>query len=187
MAVGMTALALTLAGVGFGVQAYGQVKAGKAAKKQGELAQQASESQAQITDYNAQVADLQATDAIERGAEAESKFRTQVRGAIGAQRAGIAGGNVSVGFGSAVDVQADAAYLGELDALTIRTNAGREAWGYKVQGEDLRRRAAVQRKEGANYAEAGRQNATASNIAAAGTLLGGTTSLLQMRYGFGRS
>lgn len=188
------------------VQVAGQVKAGKAAKKAakeagaaqeraGTLQQEVSEAQAGLVDYNAQVADLQAMDAVERGAEEESRFRTQIRGAIGAQRVEFAAGNIDVSYGSAVDVQADVAFLGELDALTIRTNAAREAWGYKVEGEDLRRRAEILRQEGVNLQEMGRIGAaatreqgraaaTASYYGAAGTLIGGTTSLLQMRYGF---
>lgn len=183
----LTALSLIMAGVGTGLQAYGQHKAGQAAAEAGKKQKAASESQAQLADFNAAVADLQGKDALERGAEQESRFRTQVRSTIGTQRAGIAAGNIDVGFGSAVDVQADAAFLGELDALTIRTNAAREAWGYKVQGEDLRKRAAITRKEGVYLEAAGKQNATAGNYAAASSLLGGGASLLQMRYGFSNS
>lgn len=183
----LTALSLILAGAGTATQVYGQKKAGDAAKAAGEKGKVASESQAQLADFNASVADLQAKDAIERGAEAESKFRTTIRGAIGAQRAGIAAGNVDVGFGSAVDVQGDAAFLGELDAMTIRTNAAREAWGYNVQATDLRKRADIARKEGVYLEAAGQQNKQAAYIGAAGSLLGGTSSLLQMKYGFDKA
>jgi hypothetical protein len=180
----LTALSLILAGVGTATQVYGQVKAGKAQKKAGEAAQEAANSQAGLSDYNAEVATLQAQDAVDRGAVEESRFRTSVRGMIGQQRAGIAAGNIDVGFGSAVDVQADAAYLGELDALQLRTNAAREAWGYTVQAEDFRKRAAITRKEGVNLAEAGNQAKSAAYLGAVGSLVGGTSSLLQLRYGF---
>lgn len=184
MAVGLTALAIAMFAGSTAVQTVSSVKQGKAAKKAGEKQREASESQAQLADYNAAVADLQGKDAIERGAEEESRFRTSVRGAIGSQRANIAAGNVDVSFGSAVDVQADAAFLGELDALTIRTNAARESWGYKVQAEDYRKRADITRKEGVYLEQAGRQNASAAYWGAAGNILGGGASLLQMRYGF---
>lgn len=169
--------------VGTATQVIGQIKAGNAAKKAGEAQKQAADSEAGLSDYNAAVADLQAQDAIERGREEEGIFRAQVRGTIGSLRAGFAAGNVDVGFGSAVDVQADAAYLGELDSLTIRTNAAREAWGYNVQSEDLRKRAEITRKEGVNLAEAGRVQQTASRYAAAGSIISGTNSLLQLKYG----
>jgi hypothetical protein len=182
-----TIIALALAGAGAATQAVGTIKAGNAAKRAGEAQREASESEAQLADYNAEVADLQASDAIARGATDEAKFRAGVRGVIGSQRAGIAAGNVDVGFGSAVDVQADAAYLGELDALTIRTNAAREAWGYQVQGEDLRKRAEIARKEGVYLEKAGQQQATTATIGAVGTLATTGGSLLMSRYGFGKA
>lgn len=178
--------ALILAGVGMGISAYGQWKAGKAEKKAGEAQQTAAESQADLTDYNAAVAELQATDAVERGAIEANRFRQRTRVLIGEQRAGFAAGNIDVGYGSAVDVQADAALLGELDALTIRTNAGREAWGYRVEAEDLATRADITRKEGGALAAAGRQRQSAHRWAAAGTIFSGSASLLESRYGFGR-
>lgn len=177
-------LALVLAGVGTAVNVYGQVRAGQEQKKLGEAQQRAAESEAALLDYNAAIAELQAKDAVERGREEESKFRVGVRGLIGAQRADIGASGTDVGFGSALDVQADAAMLGELDALTIRTNAAREAWGYEVQAVDIRERARITRTEGRQLAAAGREAARAAKIGAVGSafLTGG--SLLEARYGF---
>jgi hypothetical protein len=186
-AMTLTAISLILAATSTATQIYGQKKAGDAAKKAGEQGQKASESQAQLADFNASVAELQAKDAIERGAEAESRFRTTIRSTIGSQRAGIAAGNIDVGFGSAVDTQADAAFLGELDAMTIRTNAAREAWGYQVQGQDMHKRAEIARKEGVYLEAAGRQNQQSAYIGAVGAGLGGGASLLQMKYGFDKA
>lgn len=180
-------VALIAMGIGAAWNAYQQHKKGKAEQKAAGLAAGAKESEAQLQDVNAGTADLQAADAITRGAEAESRYRTQVRGAVGRQRAGFAASNVDVGFGSPVDVQADAAFLGELDALTIRTNAAREAWGYRVQADDLRRRAAITRKEGVYLEAGGKEAARQGNAAAVGTLIGGGASLLQARYGFNRA
>lgn len=180
-----TALAIGLGLAGLVTQAVGQHEAGQAQQAAGKAQAAVSESQAEVADYNASVATLQAQDAVERGAEAESRFRTQVRGAIGAQRTGFAGANVDVGFGSAVDVQGDAAYLGELDALTIRTNAARTAWGYSVQSYDYSQQAAIDRKAAANQVAAGDQAATASDFQVGTSLLTGGASLLQAKYGFG--
>lgn len=166
----MTAITLGLAIYGAVQSARGQYKAGQAAGR-------AAESTGQQFDYNASIADLQAQDAEQRGIEEESRFRSQVRGLIGSQRAGFAGQNVSVGDGSAADVQADTARLGEIDARTIRANAQREAWGYQVQAEDLRQGATIARQGGAAARQAG-------NAAAANTLIGAGSSLLLARYGF---
>lgn len=174
--------ALAIAGLALG--AYGQVKNSQAQSAVGDANKAAADSQATLADYNASIADLQAQDALQRGAEQENRFRTQIRGAIGAQRSGAAGNNVDVGFGSSVDTQADTAFLGELDALTIHTNAGREAWGYAVQATDLRNRAKIARQTGIYAQAAGAANASAALIAGAGNLLTGTGSLLQTRYGY---
>lgn len=184
MAFTTTGIMLGMAIGGTALSAYGQIRAGQAAKRAGEAQRDAAESQAQLADYNAAVADIQSRDALERGMEDEQRFRQKVRLLIGEQRAGQAAGNVDVGFGSAVDVQADAAFLGELDALQVRNNAAREAWGYKVQGEDLRKRAEIARKEGVYLEKAGGEQRTAAYTAAAGTILTGTTSLMMDRYGF---
>lgn len=178
----MTGIALALTAASVATQAYGQKKQATAAKKAGQAQARVAESSAQVLDFNAEIADLQAKDAVIRGAEAESRFRTQIRGAIGTQRAGFAAGNIDVSFGSPVDVQADAAFLGELDALTIRTNAAREAWGFKVQAADIRKRAEITRKEGVNALTAADAAASAAKWAMGGTLLGGGATLLQMRY-----
>lgn len=204
----LSGIALGLAVGGSILSARSQYKAGKAeekaAQRQGEAAERAglaarraSESQAQLAEYNAAVAALQAEDTVKRGEQDVHRFRSRTRILVGEQRAAFAAGNVDVGYGSTVDVQADAAYLGELDALTARTNAAREAWGFRVEAEDLRQRAAIARQEGEAAAEAGRFERTAQyeygagrrsagKYAAIGTLVGTGASLLESRYGFGR-
>lgn len=182
-----TAIMLGIGLAGTTTSVVGQVRAGNAAKKAGEAQQQAANSTGELHDYNAAVAELQADDAIDRGAEQEARFRTMVRASIGSQRVGFAASNIDVNFGSAVDVQADAAMLGELDALTIRTNAAREAWGYKVQAEDYRKRADISRKEGVYLEKAGGAARTSAYIGAAGSAFSGSASLLEARYGFGRA
>jgi hypothetical protein len=102
---------------------------------------------------------------------------------VGTQRAGFAAGNIDVGSGSAVDVQADTAFMGELDALQIRTNAAREAWGYSVEADDMRKRAVIARKTGVMVAATGRENATSTYIQGANTLLTGATNLYKTTQG----
>lgn len=119
---------------GTALQAYGQYQSGKFTNA--------------LMQQNARVAEIQAEDALSRGTEAEQLHRQQVQGLIGSQRASFAGQNVDVGSGSALDIQAETSLLGELDALTIRTNAAREAWGHRVQAEDYRARGRIARAEG---------------------------------------
>lgn len=82
---------------------------------------------------NQHFARINARDAIARGTEASHWAMSDTRRMIGSQRARLAAQGVDVNSGSALDVQADTMALGELDALTIKNNAAREAWGYKTQ------------------------------------------------------
>lgn len=85
----------------------------------------------QLGEYNAKVSEMQAGFAVQRGESMAKRQRMQTELMIGAQRASYAAQNVSVDDGIALEVQADTAYWGEIDALTIRNNAALEAWGYK--------------------------------------------------------
>jgi hypothetical protein len=206
------AIAVQLAGAG--MSAFGQLKAGRAQDRlaklnaesiletselNAQLIEEGSETNAQIAEYNARMLEAKARDAVRRGFEDESRFRVDLRGLIGSQRAGYAGQGVDVSEGSPLDVQTDTAYQGELDALTIRTNAAREAWGFNVSAEDERMQAAAQRKLGKLQASStrkvGRSEAlstrlsgqyarSAGNFGAASTLLGSAGSLLYQQYGF---
>lgn len=84
-------------------------------------------------DANAGVARLQAGDALSRGHLAEQRHRIDTKRLVGSQRAALGAQGIDVNRDSALDVQADTMAMGELDALTIRNNAVREAWGYEVQ------------------------------------------------------
>lgn len=105
---------------------------------------------------------------------------------IASQRAGFSGQGVEVDVGSGLEVQQDAAYLGELDAMQIRQNAAREAWGYSVEAIDLRKRGEIARKEGAMIAEAGRTARTSAFIGAGASAVSGAASLYATRYGWAK-
>jgi len=168
------------------IQAVQTKKAGNAAAKAGLQEQEARNAAGRLFDWNAGVAELQARDAEARGVIDEARFRQQISKFIGTQRTVQAASGTDVNYGSNVDVQADTAYLGELDALTIRTNAAREAWGYRVEGVDMKARAEISRKSGVQAAEAGRAQRSAANWSIAGNILGTGSSLLAAKYGFGK-
>jgi len=169
----------TMTLIGLGMAVGGQVINAIGNKKAGDAAKAAGESAAQQQEFNAQVAELQAADALARGQDEESRFRSSVRGLIGSQRAGFAGQGVEVGAGSAADVQADTAFLAEQDVQNIRANAAREAWGFQVEAQDRRMAADVARKGGQATASAAKWN-TASSV------LGAGSSLVMQRYGWSR-
>ena len=86
--------------------------------------------EAEVAGQNAQLASKAAGDALQRGKEDAAAARMRVRAIIGAQRAKYAASGAELS-GTPVDVLADTAQLGELDALTIENNAAREAYGYR--------------------------------------------------------
>lgn len=126
-----------------------------------------------VYNQNATLADQQAADAITRGDTAASRQEQATSGLIGAERTGYAGQGVDVNSGSAADVQTDSARLGALDALTIRNNARREAFGYGVQ-------AAQDRTQGAFAKASGDNQANALDAGAVSTLLTGGATLTNL-------
>lgn len=145
--------------------------AGQRQQARGVIAQGAYQSAADET--NARLATARARDAVARGAAAEREFRRGTRGLVGTQRAVSAANGVMVDDGSALDLNLDAETLGELDALTIRNNAAREAWGFQTEATSYRARAAMARL-------AARQAAGALRGASIGTLLTTGATLVGM-------
>lgn len=89
-----------------------------------------------IYEQNERIANEQAKDAIARGRYDEAQHRLQIRSLIGEQRATMAAQGIEINDPdqSAGAVQLSTRAQGEYDAILIRNNAAREAWGYKVQG-----------------------------------------------------
>lgn len=139
-------------------------------------AQQASLNyQAAVNRNNQIIAQRNAEDARARGAVAEEQKRRQTALLIGRQRAVLAGNGIDVNDGSAVDITSDTAATGELDALTTRTNAEREALGYEAQGSNFGSQAALQGFQADN---------TSATLGQAGTLLSGIGSVADKWYRF---
>lgn len=135
--------------------------------------QQAGKANKALMDRNAEIATFQADDAINRGRVAAKRRLSQVGQTIGAQRVALAAQGVDINSGTAADIQASTAKIGAIDAQTIRNNAAREAWGYKVNAQDLTLRGRLAEREGDN--------------AAASTLLTGSSNLILAQSGFGQS
>ncbi|OZI23752.1 hypothetical protein CAL26_09995 [Bordetella genomosp. 9] len=118
------------------IAAAGAVVSAKGAADQAQAQKDALGYQAQVSANNAQYAEWQAEDAEQQGVDAEAKSRQQTAQLKGTQRAALAANGVSLGGGSALDILAGTDYMGEQDALTIRDNAARQAWGYRTQGQN---------------------------------------------------
>lgn len=114
---------------------------------------------------NRRLSMAQANDALLRGTIEESRYRRQIAAVVGGQKAAFGSRNVTVS-GTPLDILSDTAQIGEEDALTIRTNAAREAWGYRNQANEASR-------WGAN-ASANAKGRAASTLLTAGAQAYGT-------------
>lgn len=141
--------AVKLAGAGVG--AYGQIQQGRAEQK--------------AANMQADLLEMQARDAIERGGWEAAKRTRATKRLLGGQRAAMAAQGLDLSVGSPADLQTETETIGALDALMIKTNAAREAWGFKSQ-------AAMTRYEG-------RIKRRAANLGAFNTLLGGGVGAAQ--------
>lgn len=153
-----------------GMSVYGQMQAGKAAQGQANY-------QAAVANNNKIIADRQAADSIARGKTAEKQHRQQVAQLIGRQRTVMAGNGVELDSGTALDLTSDTAGIGEMDALTIRSNAEREAYAHKVQGMGFEADAGL-------YSMRGDAARSAGTTGAFSSLLGGAGSVASKWYGF---
>lgn len=167
--------AATLVGsLGQAYGAYEQGQAGKVSEKYN----------AAVSQQNANVAKQNEAIAGQAGEEQAAMVQQRTRATVGAIRANQAASGIDVNSGSDVDVRSSASELGELDALTVRSNATREAYGYGVQAENFEAQGTLDQFEGENDLKAG-------EIGAGSTFLSGLGSAAnnyaryQMSGGFG--
>ena len=149
-------------------------------KQQADASAEASSYNARVADMNATLSERRARDALERGKLEEQQKRNEVAQVAGRQKAAMSANGVDVSFGSPLDVLVDTATMGELDALTIRSNTAREAYDYQVQAANGRADANLSRANAKNTKKGG-------NLTAFGTLLTGAGKAYGQAYGQGGS
>lgn len=92
---------------------------------------------------NANYSERQAADAISRGDTTAARIQTAAERVKGAQRASFANHGVDVSEGSPLAVLAETDMAAAQDVATTKTNAAREAYGFRVQGQNYRSQAAA--------------------------------------------
>lgn len=127
--MGSTAGLMGLAGAGIG--AAGSIAGGYA---QSQALRSQGRYQERIAGLNARFSDIQAQDTLRRGDREAALQGARTRRLIGSQRAAYAAQGVDVNQGAPLDVQAESAYMGELDRQTIKYNAYLDAMGLRMQG-----------------------------------------------------
>lgn len=149
------ALALQATGVGMdAVGAYGQ-----AAGQKSLLSYEAN-----LADINAGLAERAAKTELLRGQFEEQKARLAAAQAKSSARVSMAAGNIDLGEGSALNALTSHDVIGEIDANTIKANAVRSAWGYRVQATNYGNEALMKRANA---------SAISPGMAASSSLLGG--------------
>lgn len=123
----------------------------------------------EVAAQNQTIANNNATYASQAGEQQAAISEQKTRAQVGSIKAGQAAGGIDVNSGSAVDVQSSAAQLGELNAITIRSNAARTAYGYQTQAAGYGDQSALDTMEAQN-------SQTAGEIGASSTILGGLSS-----------
>jgi hypothetical protein len=152
---------------------------------------QAGKYQGKVDENNAQLADYQAQNTALAGSIEEERQRAKVRQMVGTQRAALAANGLDLSEGTPLDLVVETAAVGTEDALNIRYNAMREAWGYRAQAQGYRDKAKYDRAAGRSgaFGTLLTTGATAFGMASAGGLFGGgsaaTASSTPAGYGAG--
>lgn len=162
--------ALAASAVGAGTAAYGAYEQGVAGRQQAQY-------QAQVARNNQEVANQYAEAEVTKGRVLENQKRMDTQQREGAIRVAAGASGLDVNTGSPLRLQEDTAMLGEQDALTIRNNAERAAYGYHVEGMNYAGRAQMNDMEASNAARSG-------NLGAWSSIIGGASSTAGRWAGF---
>ena len=162
------ALALFAVGAGSSIlgtafEVQGQLMAGQAAKRRADY-------QAAVLRNNAKLFMEAAEDALVRGRIAVQRQQTATAQLVGRQRVALAASGILVDEGSAADLVADTAFVGEQQVVDLRINAEREALLNEIN--------ALNFEADARLAQfTGEQQLKAAQQAVPGTILSGVSKI----------
>lgn len=151
-----TTIALAVTAVAGAVAAKGQYDQGQVAK--------------QVGRNNQIMAEYAAQDATKRGDEEAARLRQRGAQIKGAQRANMAAKGLDLSVGTSAELIDQTDFFSEMDQVTARNNAAREAWSTRAAGT--------------NYRAQGDAAARQGNMAAFSTLLSTAGSVSQKWYDY---
>jgi len=137
-----------------GAQVFGGFAQGRAQQVEAEYNERMSR-------INAARAEVMAEDTIKKGNQEAREYGKKVKALTGAQKATLAAQGIDLGFGTPLDVVAVTEDQGAKDVQQIKSNAFREAMGYKTKASEIR--------------ETGKFGRAMGDVNAALSLLGGAT------------
>lgn len=137
--------------------------------------QQAANAQAQASQYqagvalqNQQIANQYAAMETARGEQLAQQKETETAQRQGAIKTAAGASGLDPGSGSSLRLSEDTLAMGRLDAQTIRYNASKASYGFKVQGMNYANQANLDMMTASNAKEAGNLAAFSDIIAAGG-------------------
>lgn len=128
----------SVSGGSLALQLAGAFASARAARDRSSADRAALEYQSQVQANAGQVDEWRAADAIRRGETAQSQSRLRQTSIAGSQRAVFAARGLPLNEGSALSILSDTAFMGDVDAATIRDNAAKEAWTLRVSANTAR-------------------------------------------------
>lgn len=155
------------------ISAYGSIMQGRSQAAM-------SNYNAQVLENNAQVAEMKAEDARIRGEASAQEIRRKGNALSAEQAAGYAANNLSLDSDALAALDFDTQVAVQADSMTIRENAAREAFGHKVDAQNSRTQARLERLRG-------KQAKRAGVIGAFNTALSGASKVRQRWYNFKNS
>lgn len=133
--------------------------------------------QAQVAQNNAQIAEQNYTSSLLAGNRAESQQKMKVTRLIAGQKADQAANGVDVAVGSAPMVRDSSQAEGDWDALAIRYNAAKQAYGYQVEKTNDLAQADMEKRAAKNAKLKSYIGAASSIIGGAGKLAGNSMAM----------
>lgn len=116
--------------------------------------------QKKVAEFNSARSIEQGDEAIRKGDEEALALRRKTKKLVGSQQAAAAAQGVAVDSGTAVDIQNETMADAEIDIGTIKTNAIRAAWGFKVD--------ALNQKTAGEFAVLDAKNKATSSLVSGG-------------------
>ena len=153
-----------VAGAGLAIVGAGAVVSTVSAVSSAEAQGAQAKYQSQVAANNATIAQNNAQMAVAAGESQAQQEELKDRGKAGAIKAAAGANGITLGSGSAGDVDQSERLLNETDAATIRSNAARSAYGYETQAS--------------NFTASSALESSIAGQADTNAILGGTGSLL---------
>jgi len=158
----------------FGSTAFKMVSGQSQAEREAAALRQQAKYSRDMSELNASLSNMNAQDALRFGDDQADILKSDAQKMIGAQRAALAAQGIEIDSGSALQVQADTAGLASQDAMRIKANAVRQAYGFKLEGIQHQVSGAMGYTSGMNTARstiaAGGMNAVGAGVGLIGQM-----------------